>query len=139
MESRRMIAGMKISRTGLFLIAAIAIAAIAVVVLSNPLRRSPEKLRLEMLKKTPVGTQLEEVEKIARTMGGHTTISLTAGFHKQESEDDRVVGVKSIRTDVGDYWGIPFIPIRTSVTYFWGFDENGKLIDIWVWKTIDAP
>lgn len=117
----------------------IAFVSIGIVILSNPLRKSPEKLRLEMLKKTPIGMQLDEVEKIARTMGEHTTVSLTTGFPKQEIGDKRIVGVKSIRTDIGDYWAIPPLPMITSVTYFWGFDENGKLIDIWVWKTTDAP
>jgi len=41
----------------------------------------------------------------------------------------------SIRAEVGSYWGVPF---QTYVTIFWGFDSDGKLIDIWVWKTRDV-
>jgi hypothetical protein len=41
----------------------------------------------------------------------------------------------SIRASLGNYQGIPF---QANVTVFWGFDENGKLIGIWVWKTWDA-
>ena len=92
-----------------------------------------------MLEKTPIGMEMSEVEKIAKGLGGRTTVSTTAGFDKQDPSDHRIIGVKSIRTDVGDYWAIPPIPFPTSVTYEWGFDENGKLIDIWVWKTTDAP
>jgi hypothetical protein len=112
---------------------------IAIVILANPLRRSPETLRYKMLKKTPIGMEMGEVEKIAKEIGGRTEISTIAGFDKQDPNDHRTIGAKSIRTDVGDYWAIPPLPIITSVTYFWGFDENGKLVDIWVWKTTDAP
>lgn len=53
---------------------------------------------------------------------------LTKGY------DDCIVGKKNIRSDLGDYSTI----FTTNVTVFWGFDEQSKLIDIWVWKTVDA-
>jgi hypothetical protein len=109
------------------------------VVLLNPLRKNVRTLRMEMLMETPIGMSLNEVEKTVKEMSWPTTVSLTAGFHKQERNDNSVVGVKSIRAEAGTYWAIPPIPIRTGVTYFWGFDDNGKLIDVWVWKTTDAP
>lgn len=67
-------------------------------------------------------------------------ISEKTGFSKQgKGVPSTVVGVKSIRTEIGEYrdpqFGFIFI---TSVTVFWGFDENSKLIDIYVWKTTDA-
>jgi hypothetical protein len=122
----------------IFIIIAVIVSLIVLAVLSNPLRRSPDTLRSKMLEKTPLGMEMNEVEKIAKELGGRTDVSTTAGFDKQDSSDHRVIGVKSIRTDIGDYWAVPPIPISTSVTYFWGFDENGKLIDIWVWKTTDS-
>ena len=45
------------------------------------------------------------------------------------------VGVTSIEAEVGRYW----LPFCTTVTAFWGFDSEGRLIDVWVWKTPDAP
>ena len=81
--------------------------------------------------------KLSEVEKIARGRGRDTAVLLAAGFHKQELGDDRIVGVKSISTEASDYWTFPFL--TTSVTFFWGFDKDDKLVDVWVWKTVDAP
>jgi hypothetical protein len=45
------------------------------------------------------------------------------------------VGQKHIRAEMGHYHTLPFI---TSISVFWAFDEEGKLIDIWVWKTVDG-
>ena len=45
-----------------------------------------------------------------------------------------VIGEKSISVLIGEYRTI----FTTSVTVFWGFDENSKLIDIYVWKVNDV-
>ena len=46
------------------------------------------------------------------------------------------IGTQHLRASLGDYQGIPF---EVNVTAFWGFDADGKLIDIWVWKTFEGP
>ena len=46
-----------------------------------------------------------------------------------------IVGDKSIAVWAGDYWpaSLPLVGVffRTSVSIFWGFDEDGKLIEIY--------
>lgn len=75
------------------------------------------------------------------TRGYKPVPSKGKGFWRQESyEPMTVVGVSSIRVNLGDYRSALtfFFLFITNVTAFWGFDAEGKLIDIWVWKTTDA-
>ena len=90
-----------------------------------------------MLKETPVSMKFNKVINKLETMNYDLKVSKNAGFLKQEKGQSKTVGVNSIRVHLGDYWTFPFF--RTSVTAFWGFDEDGKLIEIWVWKTTDSP
>ena len=41
----------------------------------------------------------------------------------------------SIRASIGDYQGFP---LKANVTVFWGFDKDGHMTDIWVWKMWDS-
>ena len=52
--------------------------------------------------------------------------------------DPKIVGSSSLEMHLGEYRELP-IPLSTDVTAFWGFDGNGRLIDVWVWKTTDGP
>jgi hypothetical protein len=45
------------------------------------------------------------------------------------------VGVRHIEANAGDYQGVPF---QSNVTVFWGFDQDGRLIDAWAWRTTDG-
>jgi hypothetical protein len=101
------------------------------------LSRDVESLRNELIQETPRGLTLLDVEKILKNRGLVPIVSSTAGFLKQENGLSEVVGAQSIRAHLGDYRSSLFF--ITSVTAFWGFDENGELIDIWVWKTQDGP
>lgn len=56
------------------------------------------------------------------------------GFYHQRIYPKRIVGEKSIRVKLGEYR----LFFTESVTVFWGFDENSELLEIWVWKTVDA-
>jgi hypothetical protein len=91
-------------------------------------------IRASILRETPLGTSFSEVEAtvkqkgwLAPNYGGST------GFLKQESgEPNEVIGVTSMRGSLGD-WG----PMNISA--YWGFDRDGRLIDVWVWRTFEAP
>lgn len=62
-------------------------------------------------------------------------VNESPGFYHQGINEPTVIGKKSIRASLGDYQDIPF---KANVTVFWGFDDEGKLLDIWVWKTWDG-
>ena len=61
------------------------------------------------------------------------------GFLRQDQGQAYVVvGVSSVEADLGQYYDIPF-PFPVFVSAYWGFDKQGRLIDVWVKKERDGP
>lgn len=94
-----------------------------------------DKVRRQLLERTPVGTGIEQVLLYCKTNNLKCHHSDTAGYLNQDN--GKVVGVRSV-------WAVLIEsqsgPLKiASVAAYWGFDQKGKLIDIWVWKTTDAP
>jgi hypothetical protein len=104
---------------------------------NNDLRRSAVDLRSDLLKETPLGSTISDIEVKLRDKGMRLQLSRNAGFLKQEKGNSVVVGTQSVRVHLGTYRSSIFS--QTSVTAFWGFNDKSQLIDIWVWKTTDAP
>jgi hypothetical protein len=90
--------------------------------------------RWKLLQETPPGTTSDQVILHCARNNLKCSFSNSAGFLNQDN--GQVIGVKSIRTKLSDGRIFPFV--TTTVVAFWGFDKDGKLIDIWVWRTIDA-
>lgn len=122
-----------------------------VVVLSNPLRSSNESIRTTMLKLTPIGTSMEDVVEVVegnekwkiRSVRdyGYLLVNGIPSFPYfspigEGGYDYKhpIIGEKSMRVYLGDYRTI-FV---TSVSVFYAFDENSKLIDIAVLKETDS-
>jgi hypothetical protein len=96
---------------------------------------SESRIRSRVLTATPVGTAYEMVEAHIREQGWNiTSSSLDHGFLDQRLSPPRPVGVMYLRAHVGFYFDL----LRKDITVFWGFDESGSLIDIWVWTTTDS-
>lgn len=112
-------------------VAVLMILLLAVYVVSNPLRRSDNYLRGRFLNDTPIGTSMNDVISYIRKKEYRIVNISDSGFPDKNS---KYVGYRSIRVDLGDYNTI----LTTNVTVFWGFDEESKLIDVRVWKTVDA-
>jgi len=112
--------------------------------LSNPLRRSQEKIKESILELTPIGMGMDDVLKVIENNKRWEIryVRYDFGYRRPGIPDPAdvalgrgtYIGEKSIRVFLGDYRNI-FI---TSVTVFWGFDENSKLIDVYVWKDADT-
>ena len=118
------------------------------VVLSNPLRRSAEKIKESILELTPIGTDIRDVTNVIKS-NEKWKIEYTAdgqdenGFISDNSK-------KTMRVFLGKYRGdfsggenildaiFDIIISRTHVTVFWGFDENSELIDVYVWKDMSG-
>jgi len=104
----------------------------------SPLRQPEARIQASLLQKTPLGETSQEVKEYVEKRGwlDHSYLGNT-GFLKQETGSRSVeLGTTSIQGNLGHYWSWPVF--RTDVTAFWGFDGNGRLIDIWVWKTTDG-
>ena len=118
---------------------------VLMVIPSNPLRKSEKKLHAWVLAETPMGSSMEDVAKAIERQKwqrdpGHNE---ELGFYRQQGFIG-VVGSKSIHADLGDYreWHFPIVGYKDWATWanveaYWGFDEHGKLIDIWVRKSWD--
>jgi hypothetical protein len=108
----------------------VVVAGIALVACTNE-----NKVQENLLEKTPIGTSLDQVMLYCKNSNLKCYHSDTAGYLNQST--GKVVGVKSIWAVLNEH---KYIPLTiTSVSAYWGFDKDGKLIDIWIWQTIDAP
>jgi hypothetical protein len=126
----------------LIAVSAVIIIAVAIL-LSNPLRRSEESIRSNMLKLTPIGTSMEDVInviennknwKIRYTFDNGYSMLGGRPSGPYYGDDGTIVGVKSIDAHIGEYRTI----FATDVLIFYAFDENLKLINIAVRKDTDS-
>lgn len=93
------------------------------------------RIRAKLLVDTPIGSSFEEVLAFCERRKLKCAQSSTAGYLNQDT--GKGVGVRSILTVINERKYTPFT--ITSISAFWGFDQDGKLLDIWIWKTTDAP
>lgn len=104
----------------------------------NPLVRFEWLLRQSLLHETALGTNMDEV---LHHIEKHADWKIRYVSHEVGFPDNsgKSVGEQSIRIYMGDYRNfVSFYLLKTDVTVFYGFDENSRLIDIRVWKTIDS-
>lgn len=101
----------------------------------SSLRRPVPMIQASLIRATPLGTPKEEVMRVIDGREWRHSGIRDVGFLKQEpGRATEVVGKHSIEAHLGEYRWI-FV---TSVDAFWGFDERGRLTDVWVWKTTDG-
>jgi hypothetical protein len=93
------------------------------------------KIRSQLLVDTPIGTKFGQVLEYCSKKKLTCAQSTKAGYLNQDT--GAVVGVKSIWAVVSERKEAPLT--TTTMAAYWGFDKDDNLIDIWVWKTIDAP
>jgi hypothetical protein len=112
--------------------------------ISNDWRRGKDAdLQQRIFTETPLGSSMSQVEDVIRREGwDRIRIDRAHGFLDQRERRARrsgtlpqTVGMMSIQANAGDFQGVPF---QSNVTVFWGFDQDGKLIDAWAWRTTDA-
>jgi len=120
---------------------------ITIVIFSNPLRRPDSLVRQYVLNLTPIGMSMEDVVEVIEGQegwkiwhindeGGYLSQGpLVPGWPVSSLSGRSVIGEKSIRANIGEYQYL----LVTSVTVFWGFDENSELIEVEIWKTVDGP
>ena len=122
----------------------------------NPMRKSEAEIREYLLQITPIGTSeeavIEAIEENAQKYVNHRNyekfkkykhfdygFAIKDGravlrYHGYKYDDSEMIGNKTIRAAVGKYTRL----FGTTVFACWAFDENGKLVDIGVYKEIDG-
>jgi hypothetical protein len=121
-------------RTIIFSVIGIALIVYVAIVAANPLRRSEETIEVSLRKTTPLGSTSEEVVRAFAKKGLFPEVDSVGVYKQKIGTKAEVIGVASIRVLLGEY-RTPFV---TSVSAFFAFDANARLIDVWVWKTVDA-
>jgi len=104
----------------------------------NPMLRPAPMVRNHILRHTPIGMCIEEVIEVIENneRWGTPTINRSSGFiHPSGSLSERI-GEQSIQTRPEAYNVILWHERRLRI--FWGFDEDGKLIEVYVRSTF-AP
>ena len=121
----------------------IVVAVVFVVKALNPLRRSSEQIRENMLQQTPIGTSMEDVIKVIEShekwkidyVANDIGYSMMGGAPGDASDREKpIIGKKSIRAVIGAYTNF----FNTTVTSYWGFDENSKLVNLHIHKDTDG-
>ena len=84
--------------------------------------------RNSLLEKTPVGTSVDGV--LAYCKEAQLDCMSTPSVGYLDPATGKAVGVRSIRTDL--YQHRRFLLMTKSVEAYWGFDSQGKLIDVLV-------
>ena len=119
------------------------ILAIVIIMQVNPLLKSPERIRSDMLKLTPLHSSMDEVLEViySKEKWEIKRVNYDNGYVNYDilipntdpryplEYDHLVVGEQSIRAYLGKTW-----TFGQSVTVSWGFDENSRLIDVYVSK-----
>ena len=122
-----------------------------VLMVSNPMHRPEPMIRDYVLRLTPKGMSMEDAIAVIENNDacGPPSISYNSGFaHPMHNAPGWPVspltgvsiveiGDKSIRVVDGPFRpsSIPIMGLilQTRVSIFWGFDEDGKLIEVYVW------
>jgi hypothetical protein len=100
---------------------------------ANPLRKAAPEIRESLLREKPIGTSISEIEK---WLSAEKKLPAKKGNTGYYTDRGQVIGKRAIYVLLGEYrsYGL----LATSVEAFWGFDESGALVDVWVRKSVDS-
>ena len=109
----------------------------------NPLRKSEEDIKKDVLKQIPIGTNMDDVINFIETHKKWQwiieSIDMESGYkttHYGEYDYgyEVEIGFKSIKLHLGGYRNL----FRTDVIAYLGFDLNSNLYDIEIKKYVDS-
>ena len=109
-----------------------------VLMIPNPMRRPQDMARNYILRLTPLGTHIYDVVEIMERNGyGRLNVNFNSGFPAPPPREypNARIGVMSASIGMGNYYLTWYRWFHTTeVGVRWGFDEDGKLIDVYVRK-----
>ena len=131
-------------KSDIFILSSAAVFALAIIlaitipIMQNPLRRPNPSVRKYVLSVTPIGMSMDDARAaIIEQKWGIAYESIEYGYlDSRLPAGQRIIGEKHIQADIGTYRAMLIFPM--SVTVYWGFDGDGKLIDVCVVKILSA-
>jgi len=125
----------QIATTTLILITVVNVA----IILFNPLRWSENMLENHILRLTSHGVNIDDAIAIIESQEGWEIRYISCDRTFLEHYRLSYLYNSIIRVHLGHYTTWYKMFFTTSVDAFWGFDEGGKLIDVYVWKALSLP
>ena len=126
----------KIMLAILFLLS-VMILSIVIPMFTTPMRRPSNMVKSYILRITPLGASIEDVIQVIESRNDWDVryINLNEGF-QLGPPNITVIGEMSIRVHLGTYraWHKWFPLMEWAVDVFWGFDEDGRLIEVHIRK-----
>ena len=116
---------------------------IVIGVISNPLMRTQSAIHRRLLHLTPIGTNIEEVIRVAegnsdwRVMSIREDVGVPGHFVRSSSVRDMYEHISS-----ADFIGEQSVSVHlgssamTDVVAYYAFDKDGKLIEVFIRRTI---
>jgi hypothetical protein len=102
-----------------------------------PLRRPKSDIQNWVLDKAPLGSSIAEVKSVIARNRWKINLDWKGTNSKASTNSyPYVQGTQILAAYLGGYQGLPW---RADVDAFWGFDEDGKLIEFCVRKYYDGP
>lgn len=105
---------------------------VAISYAANPLRWSDEALHQWLLKKVPVGSDLDHLKAVADRKGWQIW-AIWKG--RPQPYWAKIDGDTIVWIYLGGYRSV----FQTELDSFWAFDESGRLIDVHTRRMADAP
>lgn len=112
----------------------IVLGSVCISYLFNPLRKSEASIRTDILEITPIGMNIDDALNVIENENWtNVGINYSRGVSRVEIQQlNENVGTKSIKARLGRYTTF----FETQVIAWWAFDENLKLVDVFVRKDI---
>ena len=125
---------LQMNKVGLIAAAALVVVLVAITVAlaSNPLRSSDEAVQAWLLEAVPIGSSIDDLERIAQLRGWRINSKWDGGT--PHSNWGGVEGDKVVWIYLGGYRNI----FRTDLDSFWAFDESSGLTDVTTRRMTDA-
>lgn len=109
---------------------------LGVLVWTDPIRWSEAHIQQWVLRKAPLGSSVAEVKALIEKQGWKSDYEWRGtNLDANPRSFPYVRGGHIIGAYLGHYQGLPW---RADVDAFWGFDDEGKLIDFHVRKDYDT-
>ena len=108
---------------------------IAVTYATNLLRKPEEEIKANILELTPIGTSMDDVINVIESNESWVVMYISDRGGVPQGELGKVgdaIGEKTISVILGSYRNI----FKTYVVFWWAFDENSKLIEVFIEKAI---
>ena len=123
---------------------------IIIIIIIHPNPDPAEIIRNQVLEQTPKGMSMDDVLEIIEANDEWKLhgVSYDGGFvlpydpvpgWPTTSDGQSIIGEKSIRARLEASYPMDRLFFHTTVSIFWGFDKDEKLVEVYIWRNTSYP